>query len=376
LFGVAFAAPYLSNGETPNSNATPRFPPTPPSTPPEEQDIPRPSTETPKNTTQSATVGNDLTEGGRSQTTPLPDEPTNRPQLQPKRQQDRHHKSATPKCKEDWVSQIVYEKDTPENYLPAGYTGTFRGQQYYDPNYSDMLECGYNNLHRLICGHYIESTEPCGSNCKTEQLEEKAFDCPTCRDIVHDVIYNKLTPAEATKVARLKEKGDGEALIGCYIEYVTRHAPQLTVGVMEAVLAIARKDYGRACKHSEAPPPIEVQPLEDTVRNLQQRHERRHRDKNAGEHPLTDPVKRKAFEEAMNLPTILRRFGSPVEDGGGEKLNREHKNKKQKTKLESHQKTITENTRGTKRPSSHNDDTKMTDAANKKQKTKRTPLGP
>jgi hypothetical protein len=44
----------------------------------------------------------------------------------------------------------------------------------------------------------------------------------------------------------------------------------------------------------------------------------------------------------MNLPTILRRFGSPVEDGGGEKLNRKHKNKKQKTKLESHQEPITE----------------------------------
>jgi hypothetical protein len=274
------------------------------------------------------------------------------------------------------VSEIVYENDTPENHLPAGYTGTFRGQQYYDLNYSDMLECGYNNLHQLICGHSIESTEPCGLNCKTEQLEEKVFDCATCRDIVHDVIYNKLTLAEATKVARLKEKGDGEALIGCYVEYVTRHASQLTVGVIEAVLAIARKDYGRACKHSEAPSPIEDQSLEDTVRNLQQCHERRQRDKNAREHPLTDPVNRKVFEEAMNLPTILRRFGSPVEDGGGEKLNREHKNKKQKTKVESHQEPITENTRGTKRPSSHNDDTKMTDAANKKQKTKRTPLGP
>jgi hypothetical protein len=339
----------------------------------------RSSTETPESTTKSATVGDDRTYGGRSQTiTPTPDECTNRPKQQPKRQQDRHHMSATPKPKVDWVSEIVYKEDTPENPLPAGYTGTFRGLRYHDPDYNAMLDCGFNNLHRLICGHDIESTEPCGSNCKTEQLEEKAFDCPTCRDIVHDLFNTTISEADTSKLNKLREM-DHVAFTSRCVEYVTRSAPQLKGGVTEAMISFLRKGYGRACKHSEGPPPVEVQPVEDTIRHRQECHERKQREKHAREHPLNDPVKRKAFEEALNLPTIPRRFVSPVEDEGGEKFNQEHKNKKQKTKLETHQEPITDQTCGAKRACPNNDDCNMTDvpqAANKKQKTKRTHPSP
>jgi hypothetical protein len=268
----------------------------------------------------------------------------------------------TPKSKEAWVSEIIHEEDTPENDLPAGYTGTSRGRQHYDPNNAEMLECGYNSIHRLICGHHIESAEPCGSNCKTEQLEQKTFNCATCRNIVYDVCKNKVISfAEATKLKQLREM-EHMAFVSRCVEPITRDASQLKCGVTEALMSYVIVNYGRTCTHSGGPPPQAVYPLEDTLR-----------EKCARENPLKDPVMRKAFEEALNLPTIPQRFELPVE------VQDEHKNKEQKTKLESHKEPVTDQTCGTKRPSPNYNDTEMPDAsepASKKQKTKHTPPAP
>lgn len=167
----------------------------------------------------------------------------------------------------------MHEEDTPENDLPEGYLGTFRGSRHFIPDYEGMRKCGLNNMHQMTCGHYVMSAEHCGSNCKTQELDWQPFNCNACRDILSDAISNKTTEAEQTKLRKLKET-DTISFIACATEYVTRCVPELKANVAEAVNAMYRQ-YGRTCERADAPPPLEFKSMEENVREIQAEHERR-----------------------------------------------------------------------------------------------------
>ncbi|CAO2652334.1 Nn.00g006170.m01.CDS01 [Neocucurbitaria sp. VM-36] len=290
-------------------------------------------------------------------TTPLPpsNEDNDRPKLTPKRQQDCHRKSPAPKPKRDFVSEIVYELSSEDNPLPAGYLGTFRGSRWYLPDYNACLECGLAGEHRLICGHWVKSDEPCGVNCKSAKLDHAPFICPTCRDIVQDIFTNKLTDAERAKLCGLKGKDD-VFMVGCCVEYATKRAPELGVNITETVLSLLRKGYGRVCEASAGPPPVEHPPFEQVIRDIQEKQEQKERDKIARENPLIKHEKRKDINDGIaNGPTASKTEGSalPRSDAAeGTQANTTVVtiNKKLKKKLETHREPITPQTRGTKRP--------------------------
>lgn len=120
---------------------------------------------------------------------------SSRPQSIPVRQQDRQQTPITPQTKKSWVDDIVIEEDTPENNLPVGYLGTFRGSRHFIPEYPGMLPCSHNTKHLLLCGHWVSSSEPCGSNCKKQNHAEKPFNCPTCQEIVREVLTGSILSA-------------------------------------------------------------------------------------------------------------------------------------------------------------------------------------
>ena len=276
-----------------------------------------------------------------------------RPQLQPGRPQDcRRDPVPSQPSKKDWVNEIVYEAENPEDPLPSGYTGTFRRIRYYAADYKAMLPCGDNGFHHLICGHYIASSDTCGRNCKTEVLGQTPFNCPTCRDVVDTLLNNRISANEQTKLKKLQNIDI--ALLNNYcIEIATRSLPQLKAGVSEAVTAFLNTGYGRLCGRSNGPSEVKSHPLRDMVRDMQANYEARQRRKMAEETPLNAHKKRKGCGEANNVPANAHTESQTRVPGDEETaVETESRVKKQKQKWESHREPITPETRGRKRSSS------------------------
>jgi hypothetical protein len=285
-----------------------------------------------------------------------------RSQLQPRRQRDRQQKSATPQPKANWVDEIVIEEDTPENHLPVGYLGTFRGSRHFVPEYPDMLPCSYryDYKHRLLCGHWVDSSEPCGSNCRKQNHSQKPFTCPTCRDIVHGILTGSFSVVEATRLKKLREKKNDIAFVACCVEQVTRAAPQLQTGVTEAVVSFFLTNYGHTCERTDNPDPEGSDSIEGIVRDMQERYERKQHERLARENTLNTHEKRKSYEDATNRSESASMFASDdtsIRNEQSQGVDDEMQdmssasNKKQKTKLDTHRDPIAPKTRGTKRSS-------------------------
>ncbi|CAN9120181.1 unnamed protein product [Alternaria sp. RS040] len=287
-----------------------------------------------------------------------------RPQSIPVRQQDRQQTPTTPQTKEDWLDDIVIEEDTPENNLPVGYLGTFRGSRHFIPEYPGMLPCSHNTKHHLLCGHWISSSEPCGSNCKKQNHAEKPFNCPTCQGIVREALTGSILSAvESIRLRKLKEKGNSIVYVSCCVGQVVRAAPQIKSGVTEAVAGLLLEDYGRKCEQADNPDPEGLETIEWIVRDMQERTERKQRERFAQENPLNTHDKRKSYEDAMYLSVNEINLGtdrSATQDKqprGSSSTGEDDKQdalsaskKRQKTKLENHREPTTPQGRGTKRP--------------------------
>jgi hypothetical protein len=262
------------------------------------------------------------------------------------------------------VDEIVIEEDTPENNLPVGYLGTFRGHRHFIPEYPGMLPCSFSNKHLLICGHWVDSAETCGSNCRKQHHSHKPFNCPTCHEIVREVLTGSFPAAEATRLKELRKKQD-IAFLACCVEQVVRAAPELKTGVTEAVAGFFYINYGRACKTTENPDPEGHDSIEWIVRDEQVRYQRKQCEKFARENPLNTHEKRNSDEETVNPSADADDSANDGRAATNEQTqsdsSRNHDEmqdsspltkKKQKTKLETHREPITSQTRGTKRRSS------------------------
>ncbi|CAN9092261.1 unnamed protein product [Alternaria alternata] len=289
---------------------------------------------------------------------------SSRPQSIPVRQQDRQQTPITPQTKKSWVDDIVIEEDTPENNLPVGYLGTFRRSRHFIPEYPGMLPCSHNTKHLLLCGHWVSSSEPCGSNCKKQNHAEKPFNCPTCQEIVREVLTGSILSAfESIRLRKLEEKGNSIVYVSCCVEQVVRAAPQIKTGITEAVAGLLLENYGRKCEQADKPDPEGLETIEWIVRDMQERTERKQRERFAQENPLNTHDKRKSYEDATNLSVNEVNLGtdrsaahdeqprgssSTGEDDKQDALSASHK--RQKTKLETHREPTTPQSRGTKRP--------------------------
>ncbi|KAJ4373113.1 hypothetical protein N0V83_003404 [Neocucurbitaria cava] len=287
-------------------------------------------------------------EGRHATSTPTPDKGGDRLKLQPKRQQDCHRKPSPPKKQRDFVSEIVYEVASKDNPLPEGYLGTFRGSRWYAPDYNACLDCGLAGEHRLVCGHWVKSEEPCGINCKSENFDQDPFNCPICHDVVHDILRNKLTDAEQAKLTHLKSK-NAALLLGVAIEIVMKRAPELKANVTETIHSILRKNYGRSCGFSTGPPPVETPPLEQTIREIQEHQEQKEHDRYAKENPLNKHEKRKDMNDTTDADTDSGSQSDSDSTLVGSTHTPKSSNKKLKKKLETHREPVTERTRGKKR---------------------------
>lgn len=99
------------------------------------------------------------------------------------------------------------------------------------PKYNDCLPCA-KGRHHLVCGHWIGSQEPCGVNCKFGDLNAAPFACLVCREIVTDVLREKLTKHEIERLKRMEGISQMHR-IAYVVECVTRHAPAVRANVSE-----------------------------------------------------------------------------------------------------------------------------------------------
>ena len=233
---------------------------------------------------------------------------SSRPQSIPVRQQDRQQTPITPQTKKSWVDDIVIEEDTPGNNLPVGYLGTFRGSRHFIPEYPGMLPCSHNTKHLLLCGHWVSSSEPCGSNCKKQNHAEKPFNCPTCQEIVREVLTGSILSAvESIRLRKLEEKGNSIVYVSCCVEQVVRAAPQIKTGITEAVAGLLLENYGRKCEQADKPDPEGLETIEWIVRDMQERTERKQRERFAQENPLNTHDKRKRPTASPRHPKAAAR---------------------------------------------------------------------
>jgi hypothetical protein len=338
-------------------------PPLPPATTPGAIKYQRTSEESSPHNEQTAPVADNSTENSPDNAIPsTPVDRDNRPQLQPRRQQDRQRNIRTLQPKTDWVDEITMEENTPENNLPVGYLGTFRGSRHFIPEFPGMLPCSNNYKHVLVCGHWIDSSEICGSNCRKPNPSQKPFNCPTCHDIVRKILHGSFTATDATRLRNFRENSD-QIFLACCVEQVTRAAPQLKTGITEAVAGLLLIEYGRACERTDNPDPEGLETIERIVREMQERDERKKRERFASENPLNTHDKRKnpgmvnmfanAGHLAHNAPTAHNEQPQCGFSTGDAEMQETFSatNKKQKIKLDNCREPITPQTRGTKRSS-------------------------
>jgi len=360
-------------------DATPMSPLTPPITPARDGDDIRPSVETPaQEDVHSATAVDDDTRESHNDTTP-PTSPEHDDRIPspPPRQQDRQQTTPPSEPLPNWLDEIVIEEDIPENALPVGYMGTFRGSRHFIPEYPGMKRCSNQVTHLLLCGHWIDSAEPCGANCKKQDHSHKQFKCPTCNDIVRKILTGSFQPADSLRLREFRKQKDVKFL-ACCVEQVVRAAPELKTGVTEAVAGFLHPDSGRKCEGAENPDPSGHDTIEGIVRDMQERHERKRRERRAREEEeLNTREKRARDEDARdgNTDAETQENGDGVEGrkrerndaSAGDDENHDTSpptNKRRKTSLETHREPITPSTRGTKRrspfstpsPSSSSDD--------------------
>ncbi|KAI4905953.1 hypothetical protein J4E90_011028 [Alternaria incomplexa] len=362
-------------------DATPMSPLTPPITPARDGDDIRPSVETPaQEDVHSATAVDDDTRESHNDTTP-PTSPEHDDRIPspPPRQQDRQQTTPPSEPLPNWLDEIVIEEDIPENALPVGYMGTFRGSRHFIPEYPGMKRCSNQVTHLLLCGHWIASTEPCGGNCKKQDHTHKQFKCPTCNDIVRNILTGSFQPADSMRLREFRKPKDVKFL-ACCVEAVVRAAPELKNGVTEAVAGfLYPPDFARACEAAENPDPTGHDTIEEIVRDMQERHERKQRERRRREREeeVNTHEKRARDEDAadetndaqtrLNGDTPGERKHARNDASAGEDENHDTApptNKKRKTSLETHREPITPSTRGTKRrspfstpsPSSSSDD--------------------
>ncbi|KAI4690256.1 hypothetical protein J4E81_007408 [Alternaria sp. BMP 2799] len=348
-------------------DATPMSPLTPPITPARDGDDIRPSVETPaQEDVHSATAVDDDTRESHNDTTPpTSPERDSRTRSQPPRQQDRQPTTSTPEPAPNWLDEIVIEEDIPENNLPAGYMGTFRGSRHFIPEYPGMKRCSNQITHLLLCGHWIASTEPCGGNCKKQDHSHKQFKCPTCTDIVRKILTGSFQPADSIRLREFRKQKDLKFL-ACCVEQVVRAAPELKTGVTEAVAGFLHPDSGRKCEGAENLDPGGHDTIEGIVRDMQERYERKQQERRRREREeeLNMHEKRARDEDARdeNTDAETQLNGDGVEghkrerngDTAGDDETHDTApptSKKRKTFLETHCEPITPSTRGTKRRS-------------------------
>ncbi|KAI4909778.1 uncharacterized protein J4E92_010549 [Alternaria infectoria] len=365
--GNATEAASTTSDDIDMPDATPVSPLIPATTPSRDGDDIRPSVETPAGEDgHSAAAEDDDTSEPRNDTTPpISPERDSRARSQLPRQQDRQQTTPPSEPLPNWLDEIVIEEDIPENALPVGYMGTFRGSRHFIPEYPGMKRCSNQIPHLLLCGHWISSTEPCGANCKKQDHTHKPFKCPTCNGIVRNILMGSFQPADSMRLREFRKQKDVKFL-ACCVEAVVRAAPELKNGVTEAVAGFLCTDGGRECEGAENPDPTGHDSIEEIVRDMQERSERRQRERRAREdEELNTHGKRGRDEdvtdESVDAETQLN--GDGVE---GHKRERNDAfagddqthdtspptaNKKRKTSLETHREPITPSTRGLKRRS-------------------------
>ncbi|KAI4948293.1 hypothetical protein J4E91_006288 [Alternaria rosae] len=355
-----------TSGDIDMPDAMPLTPLTPPITPPRNHDdTQRSAEETSQGDFHNATVeDDDETTQSRNNATPTPPECDDRPRSQPTQQQNHQHNTTTSPSASNWVDEIVIEEDTLENNLPVGYMGTFHGSRHFIPDYPGIKPCSNQLKHLLLCGHWIDSTNPCGDNCKKQDHSHKQFNCPACHDIVRRILTGAFQPVDSMRLREFRNKKD-VAFLACCVEQVIRAAPQLKTGVTEAVAGFLYPGYGRACERAENPDPEGHDTIEYLVRDLQKRHERKQRERSVPDDLLHTQKKRARDEDATGWPTDANtptnddtatnhthpRADAPTSDGKTYDTP-PHTNKKRKTSLETHREPITPSTRGLKHRSS------------------------
>ncbi|RMZ73129.1 hypothetical protein GMOD_00009646 [Pyrenophora seminiperda CCB06] len=279
--------------------------------------------------------------------TPTPTTQNNRPTLSP-----RH---PLPKYKKNWVDEIIQETSKPDDLLPDNYTGTFRGIRYYREDWTTGFECGYQNHHRLLCGHYVASREPCGRNCKDAILETAPFQCPTCQDMIDDLLDNKISTDEQEQLKKLFVMDKALVTMRC-IELATRGLPQIKAGIADTVAAGILEGYARKAPTSNGPPVVDSVPLRVIIAERQAYWEK--------------GQKRRMEEDmaAMAAQAEAERQ-EKKRTSGDEEHDEEAATKFQKTKLQGFPEPITKDTKGTKRTPVDVDDDEE-EPATKFQKTK------
>ncbi|KAI4604900.1 hypothetical protein J4E80_010828 [Alternaria sp. BMP 0032] len=367
--GNATDGAFTTSDDIDMPDATPMSPLTPPTTPSRDCDDIRPSVETPaQEDVQDATAEDDDTSEPRKDTTPLPSpEHDSRAPSQPPRQQN--HQPTTPPSEPtpNWLDEIIIEEDIPENALPVGYMGTFRGSRHFIPEYPGMKRCSNQVTHLLLCGHWISSTEPCGANCKKQDHTHKQFKCPTCNHIVRNILTGSFQPADSMRLREFRKQKDIKFL-ACCVEAVVRAAPEIKNGVTEAVAGFLCTDSGRECEKAENPDPGVHDSIEEIVRDMQERHGRKQRERRRREREEEGNTreKRGRDEDARDVnidaetqlnrdtPGERKHERNDVSAGNDETSDTSpptNPNKKRKTSLETHREPITPSTRGTKRRS-------------------------
>ena len=196
------------------------------------------------------------------------------------------------------------EKSSVGNPLPANYSGTIDGMRFYTPDeYTDDHQCGHIGEHKLICGHWVSSTLPCGSTCRDVDHDHDALICPTCCGDIRDCVEHMLTAQEQ---AMLRQCLVNTALLTIkLVEMVSRHLPQVKGGITETVRClVTHGTYGRPCKASMGP--VAVMPVQQLAHEVQKKKLGRKMEQEA---PLTKHAKRMV---AIDTPTPDASINTPL----------------------------------------------------------------
>ncbi|KAJ4334620.1 hypothetical protein N0V95_009125 [Ascochyta clinopodiicola] len=219
--------------------------------------------------------------------------------LVPKRQQDRLPGPASSTSKRDFASEIAIEKATDTHPLPEGYLGTWRGFQFFSPSLYHNGSCGTEaGLHRLTCGHWVESSGPCGVNCKSSVYKNEAFICGRCRDDVKNVLDHELSADEREKLGHARE-GYHVFYVALVVELVIKHKT-MKANVTETVMGVL-DGYGRTSVPSRGPKEPESVSFEETIREIQLLHEQKEFE---AKNPLVRHEKRVHTETDQSEPEV------------------------------------------------------------------------
>jgi hypothetical protein len=255
--------------------------PTPPPTPATSDEKTQSPPDQGGNTTRpyQATVEDEQDEQSSATLSSTPNSNDSRPRLQPKSPKDCHREAPGLYVRPNYASEVVIEEfNDPNDPMPKGYWGTWRGYRMGYSTVEDYCPCGLGGGHFLVCGHTVISKEPCGANCKTAQHEHEAFKCEQCNEIVQDIFENKLTQEEKDKIKLFHKKNDALYLALC-VEAVTKHIPIAKGNIAETVLSFVMENYGRASlAYRTVEDPNEPNTLADTFRDFHESGQRKTRE--------------------------------------------------------------------------------------------------